>query len=40
MDPGGIGGRGRRNQPGAMPVDALSISMQIQLCADGLGGCG
>ena len=37
MDPGGIGGRGRRDQPDAMLVGALPISMQIQLRSDGLG---
>ena len=40
MDPGGIGGRGRRDQPCATLVGVLPISMQIQLPADGLGGCG
>ena len=37
MDPGGIGGRGRRDQPGATLVDALPMAIQIQLRADGLG---
>ena len=37
MDPGDIGGRGRRDQPGAIPVGALSIAIQVQLRADGLG---
>ena len=37
MDSGGIGGRGRRDQPGAIPVSALQMAIQIQLRADGLG---
>ena len=37
MDPGGIGGRGRRDQPDAILVGALPMAIQIQLCADGLG---
>ena len=37
MDKGGIGGRGRRDQPGATLVHALPMAIQIQLRADGLG---
>ena len=37
MDPGGIGGRGRGDQPGATLVGVLLISMQIQLRVDDLG---
>ena len=37
MDPGDIGGRGRRDQLGATLVGALPIAIQVQLCADGLG---
>ena len=37
MDPGGIGGRGRRDRLGATLIGVLPISMQIQLRADGLG---
>ena len=37
MDPGGIDGRGRRDQPGAILVGALQMAIQIKLRADGLG---
>ena len=35
MDPGDIGGQGRRDQPGAIPVGALQMAIQIQLRVDG-----
>ena len=37
MDPGDIGGRGRRDQLGAILVGALPIAIQVQLRADSLG---
>ena len=37
MDPGDIGGRGRRDQSGATFVGPLPIAIHVQLRVDGLG---